>query len=717
MINLNVINLRKFHKEDLIQLILGGKFENPSVKDKKEIQRNIISSIESGAYVIAINALIIGVYFDYENTFQNIRKKGVFRYSKYVAKKCIVSNLASDLLELNKKHSFLTVSEKNYLTSIFNLKNLHTSFNEINIYLIDEIKKFEKRYKGKSLIKSLLVFADYLFLSNHYPKSNIDPMDIKCRSKEDLCSAISYLIYFITNREKLSPIDTIFVSEKFIKSKEICKIVIAACYLSDFKEFEVLVDSFGYECIQLKDKLKIIPPFEDFEKSIRIGYIKNQFQSVNDFNRAMELSEDSKRISLEELVDEMIKQEEFTFFNLTNTYGHPRYRLEIPEPIFELILERFIKSDLLFKEEVIYLAKVFKEQLLNPEDLNKIKVKDELTLMEFIKIRRLFLLLHLLFSKKVYEIEKLDSDILLRSLIPALNENDFYGYLGRLTPNENIDAFLDLICWKPGSDVLFDLQYRPVLFFNRHYLIPLSIFASSNSIRNLFASEYKQNNANLFTDGSIDALVEELQLSFNNAGIKSYKQTAIPNSDIDLFAVYDNTLFLFECKQSLEPVSAFDLRTTYDYIKKAENQLDYFNQLYEDGILLDLLEERLSINLSQISNVVSCIVLSNRMFNGNAFKYPVRNINEITNFIEVGTVRTNEGKFLLWENETLSLSDIINYLSLDSKFVGLFFDSLSVRTLVYKLTNPNIEFDSYYMDSKIAIPKLNEFTSKFKKVE
>ncbi|MBI6118350.1 hypothetical protein [Salegentibacter maritimus] len=714
--NFKQINLRKVKKENLIEEIINKNFELPSLKDKKEIQKIINSSIQTAQYSIAINSLILGIYFDYKNTFQNIRRKGTMRYSKYMNKKCIVSNLSADLLEINSSTSFLLATEKNYLESISNLSNLRNSYQELNVFIIKETKWFEKKYKNKSILKSLLVYADFLFLSNHYPESNEDPMDINCRSKEDVCSAISYLIYFISDFKRIKPIDTAFVSEEFIKSGEIGRIIVAACFISDFKEFEILIDHFNYQCKLNEKTLKIIPPSKDFEKSIRLGYIRNELQNINDTLFVLEQENAKENQSLVELVEKITEVKDFNFFKLTESYGYSRYRVEIPEVIYHFILDNFFKPNTLFQEEVVYLAKIFKEQLLNPEDLEKIKIKDELTLMEFIKIGRVFSLFYLLFSKEIFKMEDPDSDILLRSLIPVYLEDELYDFIEKLTSTQNIDTFLDLVCWEPGLDILFDLQYHSIIFINNRFFVPLSIMVNSNSIRNLFASEYKQNNKSLLSDGSVDALVEKLNKSFNNAGITNFKETSIPNSDIDLFAIYEDTLFLFECKQSLHPVSAFDLRTTFDYIKKAESQLDNLNHLYNDFDLSSLLERKYGIDLSKVENVISCIVLSNRMFNGNVFRYPVRYINEITNMLEKGIMRTNEGEFSLWKGEELTLSDLKNYFSLDNQLTKLHLDSLSVRTVSYDLTNPPIEFDSYYMDSEVAIPKLNKFTSTLRKV-
>ncbi|MHB8155898.1 MAG: hypothetical protein ACYDEQ_00640 [Desulfocucumaceae bacterium] len=706
------INLRKINKEDLIKSLLQGEFAVPSKKEKEEIQKKIEIIDERGDYLVVRNALILGIYFETENTFSNIRKKGIFRYCNYIAKKCIILNLATELLEISQQLGCLSNNDFKYLKSIIHLSNLHQSYNKLQNIIIKEINSFQREYPERSLIKSLLSFVDYLFLSDYSPSSKTDPMKFDSRTKEEICSAVSYIIYFTTTIKTAVVADTNFVSEDYIKSGEIEHIIIAACLMSDFKEFEILVSNFNYECVETDGKLKIIPPKEDFEKSIRLGYIRREIQSYNDRINAEEAGS-----SLEDLVDEINSKGNFNFFQLTKTYNYHRYTVEMPEPVYKYIVDTFLKPNHLFKEEIIYLSHIFKEQLLNYDDLNKIKIVNDLSLMEFIKIRRIFYLFYLLFTKQIFKKEKVNTDILFRSLIPSYREDVFYNMIEKITTRENIRAYLEIVCWKPGMDRLFDLQYHPILFMNDHFLIPLSVLVTSNMIRNLFASEYKQNNVNLLTDGSNDALVEKLHKSFGKANIQSYKQISINKTDIDVIAIYENTLFVFECKQSLHPVSIFDLRTIFDYIKKAENQLDYITQELFNGNLAEILKSKYNIDLNKIKQIVPGIILNDRLFNGNVFKYPIRNIHEIENILERGTMRTDEGVFKLWKNDKLSLFDLVDYFSSENKLVKLFYDSFSFKPMTYRLIKQKLEVDSYYLDLEKAKIMLKVFTSSLVKIE
>jgi hypothetical protein len=702
------INFKKVDKN-----FLKAELQNPANKLSKNLFKDLLKkaevSILNGDYLVSSNILFVTLFYEPEETFYFIKKKGLFRYSKYASKKCIVKTLASELIEIGKNYGNFSQESFVYLDSIINYATISESYKAIEQTIIKEFRIFEKNHKDKSIIKTLLSATDYLFLSNYYPENVKDLSALSNRTKEEISSAVSFLIHFYTDRIKSTEINISRVDEEYIRSGAISRLIIPACYFIDFREFEIMIDCFKYTCTKEIDKLYIKPPFDDFEKSIRAGYIRAEIQTVNDLINV------DYAISLDELIDKLNNQDVFKFFKKTETNDYPRYRLEVPEHIFDFIVKHFMKPDALFKEEIMYLSSVFKEQLINPKDLENIKIIDDLTLFDFIKIRRVFLLFFMMFAKAIYEIEKVETDLLLRSLIPMHPEEQFFQLMEKLFPTDKIESFLDIVCWEPGLDFVFDLQYHPIIYLREHFIIPLSIFANSDTIRNLYASQYKKANNALLNTG--ENLVSELTNTFKQLNIPCYSETNINVTDIDVCAIYEDTLFVFECKHTLHPVSPFDLRTTYDYIKKAESQLDKINQSFIDGKLLEKLKHKLKVETDGITRIVSCIVLSNRIFNGNIFKYPVRYIHEIKNLLKNGEMRTEDGVFSVWEEGKLTNNFMLDYFSLSNKLTTLLMDSLSKRTFTYELAFPEIMFDKYYLDSEVAIPKLKNYTDNLEKIK
>ena len=706
--NILNINFKKVNTENLIEDISNKKIDVLSKKDAKELLSRFQRSMKTGDFISARNISIACVHLQIPFFFDIIKRRGIFRYSKYTNGKCIVKGIASEILKNCEKYN-LFPSEERYLNSIINYSIVEDFYKAIDKVILMEIRAFEKKFPKNSFIKTLLVFTDYLFLSEYYPEDKGVISELTGRTKEEISSAVSYLIYFYTDRIKSQNINTQFVSEEFLKSGELTRLIISTCYGLDFREFEISIDHFNYYCIFDNEKLTINPPYENFEKAIRLGYIRTDLQKITD------KIETYGALSFEKLIEDL-NELDFDFFELTNDHNYERYRVKMPEPIFDKLVEYFILPDTLFEEEIIYLALTFKEQLLTFNDLENIQLKENLTLGEFLKIQRVFIIFYMFFAKGIYKKEKVETSILLRSLIPSFTEEDLYNLLKKVFPIEKIEDFLDIVCWDPSMDYIFDLQYHPILYFDNYFLIPLSVYTHSNSIRNVYASEYKRDNKALLSDGEIDPLVNSLVKSLNKAGIECYSQINIGSTDIDVVAIFEEVLFVFECKQSLLPVSTFDLRTTFDYVKKAEKQLDLIIKSFEDGNLIKHVELKKKSKIGNISKVHGAIILSNRLFNGNLFKYAVRNIHELTNMINNGKIRTDKGEFYLWPEKKLTPQFLIDYLGLENSVYNLLFNSLSKRTLIYSILKPNIEFSTYYLDIKSAVAKIEEFTDTLEKV-
>ncbi|WP_422091926.1 hypothetical protein [Tenacibaculum ovolyticum] len=714
--NIEGINLTKIKTPDFIEYLSKNQIKKPSNSEFKRILKEFNICIEKGKFKLSLNTLILILFLNSKQSIEFIRKKGIFRYSKYKGKKCIIADLISQILSLNKDFLNLSSYELNYLHSILNFSNSHNTYTSVDKFILKEVKRFELYYKEKSFLKTLLTFIDFLFLSNHNTTSKIDLLSIKSRSKESISMAISYLIYFISERTPSLLKDTNKANIPYINTSEFQNLIVLVCTVQDFKEFEILIDNFNYSCIKNENNIRLKAPKKDFEKSIKLGYIKSDLQSFNDVLNSKTLNDETV-LSIEDLVEELYSIEKNDIFQYTESNNYPRYRIVMPEPVIDFFIENYFIKDILFKDEIIYLSHINKEQLLHPNNLDSIIIKGDLTLFDIVKFRRFFSFFYELFTKKLFEYKKITNEVLLSSLIPTITEDELYNYLERFSTRDKVDSFLDIVTWEPEMDIIFDLQYHPLLFINDSFLIPLTIFHHSNFVRNLFASEYKKNNKQLLSDGTFDVLVNELSISFSKSKIENYSETSLPKSDIDLFAIYDDTLYVFECKHSLQPVNSFDLRTTFDYIKKAEKQLDYVQKLYYEGVLIQLLENKHNINLSNINKIVCTIVLSNRLFNGNVFKYPVRYINEIKNIINEGIIKTEKGNFRLWTGDTLSNSDLTEYFSLKSNLVKLLFDSVTEEILVYDLIQPPLEVETYSMNMKYAVNKLDEFTSTLKKID
>jgi len=712
------INIIKIDLNLIIKELEGNTFIINS-REKKELLKNTLEAIKRGRYKTSINGLVISLFLNKKKTFDKLRK-GIFRYSSYISEKSIINNLSKEILKTNEKLNKLNDIEIKFFTSKTHISHIHTTYSEINLLIKKEINAFYSKNKQKSLVKSLLSYTDYLFLSHYQKKENkTNQNTILSRSVEEISSATSYLLYLVL--DELSIKDTLtYISEEYI-SNGIEFLLNLTCSFIDFKELEVLIDHYDYYTSIDNGDIILHPPFTAFEKAIRIGYIKREIQTINDlisFSKDDSNDNLKKTPSIIEVSELLNKEKDLSFFEYTEDNNYPRYRLKIPQEVLNNLINKYFSQDFLFQEEIIYLMQIVKEQLIDYDDFTKFELRPGFTLFDFIKINRVFNFLFNYFSENIYKQEKILTDNLLHSLIPIIPEVKFYEIFKGLMSDDKIDTYFDLMSWEPNVDtkLFFDIQYTPILFLNGHFLIPFSIITHSNSIRNLYAAEYKRGvNKQIFKNGKKDSLVLKLEEIFNNNNVENYSEVKYPNTDIDLISIIGDTLFIFECKHSLHPTSVFDLRTTYDYIRKAEKQLSNLHKDYEENRLLKHVENSLNIDLSKINNVKFSIITSNRIFVGNAFKYPIRYIYEVGNFISKGLLKTEFGNFSLWKNETISKTDIVNFFDISNSFFDMLYNSLYEDEVVYNTITPNIRFKTYYLDEYKANTKLKEYTSKLRK--
>ncbi|MEA5260741.1 hypothetical protein VB264_23280 [Arcicella aquatica] len=713
---METINWKKIQKLDLVKQLTNENIPRLTNTTYKGYFSDFEYAMNKLDFLTSRNLLIVLLWNNSQKTLADIQKKGIFRATKQLENnKTILGSIIDDLLQTTEIISKLDNIEKEYLESIYNLFAIFPSLKKCQDNVIKEIKSFKNKYPNGSFIKTLMAWNDYLFVSSYIPDYTNDL--IQSQTKEELSEAISYLIYKYTTIFQDDPIQFL-IEMNYLESEEFENLVVSICTFIDIREKEINIDYFGYRCIFEKGRLIIKPPFEDFEKSLRLGYIRTDIQYLNDMMYNARIQEDSGGLLFQHFIEELINKSSIKFIHLNHTLNSTRYSFVIPEIVHEKILVDFLGTDRLFIDEVNYLRYLYKEQQLDFESLNQIKIKENLTLYEFIRIKRFFNFMFFAFSYEVFKIEK-DPYTIIRSLVPVLTITQLYKIINPLFEKDKIDSFLELISWSRDSNSMLDLQYYPIYKSKELIHISLSVLANSSYIRNLYASEYSKGNNAIMSDGKKDLLTEKLEKFLKNAGINVHTEINVSTTDIDVLACFDSTLFIFECKNGLHPVNSFDLRGTYNHIKKAELQLGKIQELYKNGKLAQILKYNCDIELDDIQNISYSIVLGNRLFNGNIFDYPVRYISELVNIIETGNIHTEEGTFCIWEENRITAKVLLNYMSNENEIFKIYTELLNETRLSKKFFDSVIEMDTYEIstDKNAMSNIIKKYTNTFRKVE
>lgn len=696
------INLRHTPLDKLSRLLKDGII----LIDKlafKELQDIIEYSMTKPSFKDALSSLFILFLSGNDEYIAKIKSSGILRYSRYINRKCIIAPVLSELLNYEKAHSYLRNEDKEYLTSLLLLSGASISLNKAYITIRDFTYKNLRKYGYIEISKIVLAYVDYIFMSTDYNQVP-NPTDL---TKEEIAEAASYILYYISSNRDICPtknLRVIYNYEEFIIQNDIEHIIDCAWAMLQIKEWEILTECFGYQLKEDHDGLLIEPPHIMLDKSIRLGYIRTELQYESCLYRAYS-GIGSSAISI---IDYATKVQEtlgnrFTF-EYKEEFGFGRYVMKFPDYVIDVFKKMIIDSDKCFKEDVMYLSLLGREQLITYSDLEDISIQG-LSLKEFLKIKNIFIIIGQWLNENLKKNANNNLNLTYRSLIPILSKEAIKELLLQLTTEEKAQSFLDIISWSPQSERILDIQYNPFINMGDFYAMPLNILANSNSIRNLYALMHKSNE--LLSNGQDDPLIQIIKDAFNYSNKPCITNIKYSKGDIDIIAKIDNTLLVLECKNTLHPTSAHDMRTTWNHITKGQKQLRKIQTAIENKELDNLLENVFGTKGKDFESIYYAVIVSNRLFVGNFLSYPVRSSNDFVNLLHDGMIVTSAGEYCQWVGDSLSARDIYNYFHNNLELMILEQSMIPVR-FEYDFIQPTVLRDWYCLDKEELITRIDD---------
>lgn len=526
--------------------------------------------------------------------------------------------------------------------------------------------------------------------------------------QEEIACAFSLLFYHSKDKNKLtakhlgSSIDIKGIRDNhFLKKLEnFYKIV-------DFREIEILVDYFGYRAIRQHNSVILEAPDARLEMSICWGYSSHNNQHIADCIEPLLEEDNSDKVYLIKFARDRAIELKDEFFSIAE---HPYKRIVMRFPSYEFLdkLAKIIRSNQLFVEEMIRISILEKELFIDMKQIYGENFYKELKLIDIIRFQRLFLFLFWAFATYITSGNLSSSKLFLRSTLPVFERKQFLDLLVYFWGAKKAEQLLEILSWDTDSKEIFDVQHHPILCIANWIILPLGILGHSNLLRNVLQSTgYRFD-----SDSSNDPLGKLIEESIKP--ISSFFAKDIPykfngqKGEIDVIAVIDNYLFVFECKNSLHPTSPFELRTSYDYIRKGAKQLTKFCNLWKEQSFRDYLGTNLNYSLP--SELYTCIITGNRMFSGwREQGHNIRPIYELRNIIQSGKFSTNlldlpdktleKLSFRVWKGDTFSVEYLIDYINGDSLH-QCYFDSMISTKEEIRINNVTISKKTYALDVK-----------------
>ena len=603
------------------------------------------------------------------DAIKNIRKEGYFRCSKYDYRIDTLCKLYRFII----KEFDLTDEEEQYLISIFNSWHIGCSFRK---YL-----NIEKRPTCE--LKEYLALCDYCFLLRQAGRQN------PFADLERIAESVSTIIHASAFNSSEIPNHLIVLDRKSLKKYSYIFEIISL--IKQFKELEIKIDYYDYHVTRNKTIYEVSG---DIERSLRMGYVQTELARHNDYIR---YKTDKDITEQEVMITDKVTELFSHFYSKLSDERGTRFVLGISNK-YEL------------KDEKIDLFNICKEfHILDKNILYDNKILG-ICVLDIIRLQRLFRLassgfryfLVREYGDSWFDNEKLKL-LILQSIIPIMQKKELIRVLRMIFPLSKAKIIVDLFCWKKDntSKKYFDLQTFPIVPLGKFlYLLP-NLTSNSNLLRNIFSAEKLRFDA----ESKITPLEDQLEQICREKSYFYKKDVNFEfenkNGEIDFLMVVDDEIFIFECKNSLIPTDTFQQRTSFDYIKKADKQLDFFRQNCRNKNFIEYLKDKFKIT-GEIKGITTGIVMGNRMFCGYIINNTVVcNIFELIRFLESGTVVSDTQTFSLWKNEKMSASDLKNYLS-NTSFIVQRLNCLSPFDKKWKIEGKTIITHSYMFDCENA---------------
>lgn len=685
------------YKDEIIK-----KHPNLSNSDIRALS-SYINKFRANGIEKTLKAIILFCFWSPDEAVETARKKGVFRYSVWGLEKNSTLYLLENIKNCEKIVSF-SQNTIEYINTKIQMSWLFEFYKSSEHKLISMIKERHSKRKilkigdivlEEGLFKNLLAYLDIVFHNQTIPTTVNNKNVLTGYSSEEISESISYIIFLFDKTIGIKSDAHYLLNAEYILSDEIEKLILLGCKMCTVQEWELCLDYFDYKVKTVDNQYTIFSSDENFEKSIKMGYVRNALQQMSFYNKGFSKFEDSKglvdfcRYTTKKLGNLLVKK--------VGKGVTARYQFPIPEIVFDLMKTPDAE---LYKEESLEFAYLASNVVSPYQDLLEKQVTNHCRLKDVVLFKRAFVILDLLLGTALYK--QKDRNRIVSSLVPIMSEKQIIDFADRFIEDRTkTKELLDLFTYNPNYKL--DLQYTPFLKIGHNYLIPFSLVGKSFLLRNCIEYSYLIKNQIVNQDDKEFLVLEckktfekrkELYTVFTNRKFKYDGR----NGEIDVIVISDDDVLIIECKCPLYPTSNFELRGTFDHIKKASSQLDLASKAFNDPTFAEQYFKNLNISYKD-RNVRTCVIMGNRLFNGwNIKSHPIRFIYELDMTINDGHIYSNIGNWRVWKDSDFSNNDLIDYLSPDSRFISSNFNSMNTVYESLSFKDKKLSFESYAFD-------------------
>jgi len=652
-----------------------------------KITREIKVALDRSQHSRALKWISLGLYLDQQSILKDSRRRGLFRASKYGYRSSNLAKLIREVIR-NKGLLHLTDDSTQYFEDVATLLLVCPSLLRAHGKIVDVLRR-----KQKTVLKTVIALVDILFMQPHRADRTASADKAEFYSREDYAEALSFLIFTFNRLIGISDRHLNWIDWDGVSKGIYDGLLIAACKIRAFHEAEVLLDVFSYRATKTGPNSVVVWGDPSLEKAIRLGYIQTDLQQTAAAWRNFDPGGDQAA----------------SFHDLT-TGVYEKFgtqlvrRVEEPLPRYIMVLPgapeffSLFRGEGLFREEVVYLRDVSKSQYSTLEQLLTFKVKGPLTLFDIVRVQRLVAFTSGIVGRYFEPLLDVQGELVLTSILPVCKKEQLHDVLSHLVDKTCIESLEEMVVYQGDEEGMFDIQYRPIIATEHYYMIPTNIFAMSNLVRSALYSQGKKVQTSLGDDPVQAILAKALRHRSENVAQGVKRKFAQGEVEVDVLAKLDDVLLVIECKNSFHPCGIHELRTSYDHLARAAEQLARSKAYFQDIDRQTNVFRELHWDDNPAKEVITCIVTGNRMFNGYTISgHPVRQVYELVNLILDGHIIVADEDFKLWKGDTFATQDLLDYINGRSIHDDLF-DSMEKADFVYPLDRWSLTMSHFALD-------------------
>lgn len=655
--------------------------------------------LERNDHQWSVAVMLALLLWDADSAVARLRRDGVLRASRYKFQTGALVKATDAALAMLSTVT-LRADRQEFLRSVRLLFNLAPAARRLRKSLVVRLKA-----RRRVVQKSLLVIINEAFAQGwRGGNRHLDSSLFEYWSTEEITQGLSLILHLMRDEIGTVPTDWQDVDELLVSKHDsvYADLLMDAARLNELFEVEALLDGMPYKVEQDGKELKVLSIDGDLERSIRLGYIQTSLQEeIRAAGVARQFHERNQSIPTME-----------AFIKAAFEHNGLGERVELrTEPIERLVFlfpqdPKFfapIAGDQFFAEEVAVLLGLGIDNFRQGAPLS-LQVTQTLTAGDVMKVQRMFAFFSAVFQQKLKEIqpEKRQERLRMRSVLPLMRVKDIVMTISHVVPLAKAQDVVDILTLKADQKFI-DIQYRPFIEAADHLVIAPAMVARSNLVRNVVTAN---NLRSVLLDGK-DPMQEAVVAALEEADFKvraNFEFNIEGKRETDIIAWREGHLFIFECKNSFLPVSAHELRTSYEHLKTARQQLDTRLRWMKVTANQQKLIKWLGWDVPATADVHTGIITANRVFNGYTMgTHAVRQAHELINVVSRGYVRFwPEGQVRFWRQKNFQALDLVEYLQ-GGNIIQQQFNLLRPFERRVHIEDMTLTLQNYYLDTQEAV--------------